>query len=122
MPDTDILKYDLMKMACRYIKEKHPAVVGVAFMELNCRCIKLCGVSLTGRLLDSLTLALGEAAKRRNRPPRCKICEADDGVNVKRLVQHGLIWSSDQAAKINDKQRLAIGRKIFGPGYKGRTV
>ena len=55
MPNTDTLKYDLMKMACRYIKEKHPAVVGVAFMELNCKCIKLCGVSWTGRLLDSLT-------------------------------------------------------------------
>ena len=122
MRDTDTPKYDLMKMACRYIKEKHPTVVGVAFMELNCRCIKLFGVSLTGRLLDSLTLALGEAAKRPNRPPRCKICEADRGVNVKRLVHHGLIWSSDQADKIDDKQRLAIGRKIFGPGYRGSTV
>ena len=117
MPIAAADKQNAMEMASRYIRQVHADAVGVAYVELNCGCIKMGGVSSAGKLLGSLTLALGKGALRTNRPPRCRQCRRDGGVNLKRRVRQGLIWTGTLPGRPDDDTRRAIGRRIFGPAF-----
>jgi hypothetical protein len=110
-------KQNAMALACRYIRQVHADVVGVAYVELNCDCVKMAGVSADGKLLAPLTLALAKTARRKSRPPLCRRCRRDGGVNLKRRVRHGMIWTAAPPAAPDDEIRQALGRKIFGPAY-----
>ena len=114
-------RQNALELACRYIRGEFPEAVGIAYMELDCGCIKLCGVSSRGRLLGPISLTLGKSSIRKNRPPVCKKCKTDEGVNIKRVVRHGLIWPNNSIHKIDGDLKITIGRKLFGDRY-GKTV
>ena len=110
-------KQDLITLAARFIRENHPDAVAVAFMELNCQCIKMCGVAADGCLLGPLTLVLGAAAVSKNRLPSCRSCGEDSGISLQRLVRHGLIWNEVAAGQPGEDWRMRLGRRIFGDRY-----
>ena len=111
-------KQDLISLAARFIRENHPATVAVAFMELDCRCIKMCGFSAGGQLLSPVTLVLDRKAISKDRPPVCSACSKDGGISLQRLVGHGLIWTGAAAGRTSEDLRLRLGRQIFGDRYE----
>jgi hypothetical protein len=121
METTSYHRQNALELACRYIRGEFPESVGIAYMELNCGCIKLCGVSTRGQLLGPITLTLGKPSMRKDRPPVCKKCAADNGVNLNRVIRHGLIWPNESQHKIDRDLKTAIGRKLFGDRY-GKTL
>ena len=106
-----------LKMAAQFFHKGYPDSIGIAYMELNCGCIKICGVTVEGNTLGSLSLALSRSSRKKDRPPTCKVCEKDDGISIKRLLHHGIIWPSTHATLPSENQRVEIGQKIFGPRY-----
>ena len=114
-------RQNALELACRYIRGEFPEAVGIAYMELNCGCIKLCGVSSGGRLIGPVTLTLGKSSIRKDRPPVCRKCKMDQGVNLERVVRHGLIWPNDSQHIIDGDLKKTIGRKVFGDRYS-KTV
>lgn len=101
-------------LACRYIFSQNPLIVGVAYVELDCLCIKMCGISRRGDLLAPLTLALAPGASRRFRPPLCPICAHDNGVNPARVRRHGLVWAKDAAKAPDAAMKQILHRRVFG--------
>lgn len=109
--------HNLVDLASRYIHFVEPGIIGVAFMELDCNCIKLLGIHADGRTAFPVTLVLAKPAYSAHHPPRCRICSNDKGLNVKRLVRYGIIWILLKKRKPGRKLRRVIARKLFGPGY-----
>ena len=107
-----------LKMACDYILSENQAAVGVAWVELSRRCIKMCGVTRRGAILATLTLVLGPSAARAHRPPVCPACRKDEGVNPARIVRHALAWSDDPHKAIDAGLKREIGRLFFGAAFK----
>ena len=106
-----------LKMAAQFIRKGYPDSIGVAFMELNCGCIKICGVTVDGHTLGSLSLALSQSSRNKDKPPLCKVCAKDRGISIKRLLHHGIIWSATRNTLPARDQRIEIGQKIFGSRY-----
>lgn len=106
-----------LKMAAQLFRKGYPESIGVAYMELNCGCIKTCGVNAQGNTLGSLNLVLSQSSRKKDKPPACKACEKDKGISIKRLLHHGIIWPSTHTTLPDEYQRIEIGQKIFGSGY-----
>ena len=104
----------VVELAFRYILSENQTAVGVALVELDCRCLKMCGVTREGNILAPLTLVLGPSVAPANRPPVCPVCLKDGGVNPRRVVRHALAWSEDPHKSINAHLKRKIGRRIFG--------
>jgi hypothetical protein len=116
MTNQTASSHNLLNLASRYIRSIEPNIIGVVFMELDCECIKMAGVNSDGSTVLSLTLVLSKSARSPDRPPRCRICRLDRGVNVKRLTRYGVIWILQKKRKPDKKQRKFIVRKLFGTG------
>jgi hypothetical protein len=106
-----------LKMAVQFFQEEYPDTIAIAYMELDCGCIKVCGVTADGKPLGSLNLALSQSANKKEKPPTCKACEKDAGISITRLRHHGIIWPSDTTRLPDKSQRLGIGQKLFGRQY-----
>ena len=109
-----------LRMAARFFRKGYPESIGIAYMELNCGCIKICGVTAEGSTLGSLNLALSRSSRKKDSPPACKACVKDNGISIKRLLNHGIIWSATETTLPMGNQRLEIGQKIFGSRYTAR--
>lgn len=107
----------VVELAFRYILSENQTAVGVALVELDCRCIKMCGVTRDGDILAPLTLVLGPSVAPANRPPVCPACRKDGGVNPVRVVRHALAWSDDPHKAVNAPLKRKIGRRIFGSAF-----
>ena len=107
----------LVKLASKYIHFIKPEIIGVAFMELDCKCVKLLGIQNDGKPLVPVTLALSKLANSAYHPPKCPICNKDGGHNVKRLARYGIVWILEKHRKPGRKLRKIITRKLFGAGY-----
>jgi hypothetical protein len=101
--------------ACRRILADHPKTIGVAYKVLDCGCTLLCGISAQGDPLGELLHISGQPARKGIKPPICLKCKIDNG--LKRVVWEGIFWPGDENEKPDKEFRLAIGRRVFGPGY-----
>jgi len=103
-------------MACEDILGDCPQSIGVAYKILDCGCALICGVSAQGEPVGFLRRVSGQPGQSRGAPPACLSCRRDDSLD--RVVWEGIYWPQDTTRPLPDKEfRVAIGRKVFGPGY-----
>jgi hypothetical protein len=114
---TEPRQLPAVELAYRYILSENQTAVGVAFVELDCRCIKLCGITHNGDIVAPLTLVLGPSVGPENHPPVCPVCRKDGGVNPTRVVRHGLVWSDESHRTIDARLKREIGRRVFGSAF-----
>lgn len=100
---------------CLEILNEHPEAIGVAYKLLDCGCSLLCGVSATGDPAGSLIHVSGQPVAKGKNPPICLRCKVDNG--LRRVVWEGINWPGGENEMPDKGFRLAIGKKIFGPGY-----
>ena len=84
---------------------------------LDCECVKMGGVDAAGNICNPLTLILSASARRKDRGPRCRKCDADRGFDLSRVVRHGIVWPKRESGFGAEKKRREIGRRVFGPAY-----
>jgi hypothetical protein len=106
-----------VELAYRYIISENQTAVGVAFVELDCQCIKLCGVTRNGDIKAPLTLVMGPSVGPENLPPLCPVCRKDGGVDPFRVVRHGLAWSDEPHRAVSARLKRKIGCRVFGPAF-----
>ena len=104
-------------LACRYLLQDHPAAVGVVYVALDCRCVKMGRIDAKGNIRNPLTLILNPASRGSQGLPRCSACESDRGLDLSRMVRHGLVWPKRETDFNDEERRRVIGRRIFGPAY-----
>ena len=100
---------------CQKILFDQPEAMGVAFKFLDCGCSLLCGVSAHGDPRGELIHVTGQPAKKGKKPPICFKCKKDGGLD--RVIWQGIHWPGDKTELPAKELRLAIGKKVFGPGY-----
>lgn len=115
---TERRQLPAVELAYRYILSENQTAVGVAFVELDCQCIKLCGLTRNGDVVAPLTLVMGPSVEPDNLPPVCPICRKDGGVNPSRVVRHGLAWSDEPHRAVDARLKRKIGRRVFGPAFE----
>ena len=108
---------NLLDLASQYIHFMEPDIIGVAFMEMDCKCVKLLGILADGSTVFPLTLVLSKMAISAYHPPRCPICTNDGGLDLRRLNHYGIVWIYQKKRKPGRKIRKTIAHKLFGPGY-----
>jgi len=103
------MKLKSYKSMVPHIINESDEIVGVAFLELDCGCIKVCKVSDNGDLIELTFLS----PLNLNKSPICLKCEDDRG-SIYRMICLEIIWADDEGKVLNGEQRLAILRKAFG--------
>ena len=102
--------------ACQDILAEFPLAIGVAYKILDCGCALLCGMSAGGDPVGVLQHISGQPIKKGARAPICLKCKKDNGLN--RVVWEGIYWPGSQQEWPDKEIRIAIGREVFGPGYR----
>jgi hypothetical protein len=106
---------NLFNRACEGILGAHPQSIGVAYKILDCGCALICGVSGRGEPVGYLQHVSGQPPDSGGSPPECLSCRRNAG--LERVVWEGIYWPQDTARLPDKAYRIAIGRKVFGPGY-----
>jgi hypothetical protein len=101
---------------CRLIFREFSTTVGVAFLKLDCDCIKLVGVSSAGEPTSPMMLVSGnppviDEKTGEESQPVCGACAQDD-LGVFRVKKHGIIWN-DAKVKLSKKLKDKIKLKVF---------
>jgi hypothetical protein len=101
---------------CRLIFREFSTTVGVAFLKLDCDCIKLVGVSSAGEPTSPMMLVSGnppviDEKTGEESQPVCEACAQDD-LGVFRVKKHGIIWN-DAKVKLSKKLKDKIKLKVF---------
>ena len=115
MEDIKNTRVSPFNEACRKILFECPEAIGVAYKVLDCGCALLCGTSAGGDPIGTLQHISGQPVERGIAPPICIKCKKDNGLG--RVVWDGIYWPGSQREWPEKKLRIAIGQKIFGPGY-----
>ena len=111
-----------VELAFGYILSENRTAVGVACVELDCRCIKMCGVNRNGDIVAPLTLVLGPSVAPPNRPPVCPVCSKDGGVDPARVVRHSLVWAAKPYKTVDARRKRKIGQRIFGSAFDTGSI
>jgi hypothetical protein len=93
--------------------------VGVAYLELDCGCARLCGVSRRGRPVGDVFNLSGQPATRNLEPLVCLKCYRDKHFAVERTARRGIVWAEAQERHTDRAARLTIGRFVFGDDFRG---
>jgi hypothetical protein len=101
---------------CRLIFREFSTTVGVAFLKLDCDCIKLVGVSSAGEPTSPMMLVSGnppviDQKTGEESQPVCEACAQDD-LGIFRVKKHGIIWN-DAKVKLSKKLKDKIKLKVF---------
>ena len=101
---------------CRLIFREFSTTVGVAFLKLDCDCIKLVGVSSAGEPTSPMMLVSGnppviDEKTGEESQPVCEACAQDD-LGVFRVKKHGIIWN-DAKVRLSKKLKDKIKLKVF---------
>ena len=101
---------------CRLIFGQFSNTVGVAFLKLDCDCVKLVGVSSAGEATSPMMLVSGkapviDASSGEELTPVCEACAQDD-LGVFRVKNQGIIWN-DGKVKLPAKLKQRIRLKVF---------
>jgi len=101
---------------CRLIFKEFSNTAGVAFLKLDCDCIKLAGVSSTGDQTSPMMLVSGNSpvideSTGEETTPVCEKCK-DDSLGVFRTKNRGIIWNNKKAV-LSKQIRNKIKAKVF---------
>ena len=101
---------------CRLIFGEFSSTVGVAFLKLDCDCVKLVGVSSDGEPTSPMMLVSGSApvideTTGEEVEPVCEACSQDD-LGIFRVKRHGIIWNGAKV-KLSKKLKEKIKVKVF---------
>ena len=101
---------------CRLIFGEFSSTVGVAFLKLDCDCIKLVGVSSAGDPTSPMMLVSGnvpviDEKSGEESESVCEACSQDD-LGIFRVKKHGIIWN-DAKVKLSNKLKDKIKLKVF---------
>ena len=91
--------------------------VGVAFRELDCGCVRLCGVSRNGDPVGEVYNLSGQPTTRNLEPLVCLKCYRDKRFAVERTAHKGILWADAPDRQTGDDERQLIGIAVFGKGY-----
>ena len=116
MPDNDSKKHAL-KQLCHGIVMAHPEAICMALIELDCGCINVCGVSVSGEPVGGMASFSGRPAASDGSRPICIQCAGAGAPMMERIVHQALVWPGDATEKPDVELRNLIGRAVFGPDY-----
>ncbi|UCF90238.1 MAG: hypothetical protein JSW39_18325 [Desulfobacterales bacterium] len=108
-------RLEALKALCNRIALEYPEAIGMALIELNCGCIKACGVSAKGDPIGPLQTISSRGND--SYAPVCFKCRQDEGKFMERVVQRGLMWPGAAGERPDRSLRVSIGRKVFGAGF-----
>ncbi len=117
MEDISCHRRDVLKKTCETIILEQPEAIGMVFVELDCGCINVCGVSAKGDPIGSMQTISGHQRDKDNKSPVCLKCYKDKKVAMDRVVNKGLVWPGDESERPEKELRLCIGQKVFGLDY-----
>ena len=101
---------------CRLIFGEFSNTVGVAFLKLDCDCIKLVGVSSAGEPTSPMMSVTGNALVNGEESGEeseavCEAC-AQDNLGIFRIKKHGVIWN-DGKVRLSKELKEKIKLKVF---------
>jgi len=101
---------------CRLIFREFSKTVGVAFLKLDCDCVKLVGVSSVGEPTSPMMSVSGnppviDEETGEESEPVCDAC-SQDNLGIFRVKKHGIIWN-DATVKVSKKRKDQIKIKVF---------
>jgi len=96
----------------------HKNVVGVAYLELDCGCARLCGVSRQGVPVGDVFNVSGQPATRNLEPLVCLKCRLDKRFAVERSAQRGILWAEASPRLTDPEERMRIGYAVFGDDFR----
>ena len=91
--------------------------VGVAYLELDCGCARLCGVSRQGMPVGDVFNVSGQPTTRNLEPLVCLKCYRDKRFAVERSARQGILWAEASGRQMEREERLEIGRAVFGDHF-----
>jgi hypothetical protein len=92
--------------------------VGVAFLELDCGCARLCGVSRQGKPVGDVFNLSGQPTTRNLEPLVCLKCYRDKRFAVERSARQGILWAEAPNRQTEREERLKIGSTVFGDDFR----
>ena len=106
---------------CRLIFKQFPNTVGIAFLHLDCDCIKLVGVSLKGEQTSPMMRVPGNAPAVDEKAgeetiPECVKC-SHDTLGIFREKFHGMVWNEEKV-RLSPHAKKKIRSKVFHPDLK----
>lgn len=106
-----------IKKIAAHLGAQDSAVIGVAVFELDCGCIRACGVSAEGDPVGEMIMVALGAVKALDDKPLCVKCDADGGADPIRCIRQSMVWPGDESEMPEEEVRLVIGKKVFGDEY-----
>ncbi len=103
-----------LKTFCEDLVLKHPEAMGIAYMQLDCGCINICGVSGKGDPVGGMQAISGRSQEDET---VCLKCYRDKKIDWGRVIDKGLIWPGEKSEKPDEGLRMTIGKQVFGPDY-----
>jgi len=100
------------------IFSSHKDAVGVAYLELDCGCARLCGVSRRGVPVGDVFNVSGQPATRNLEPLVCLKCYRDNRFAVERSARRGILWTEAPRRRTGREERLQIGYAVFGDDFR----
>ncbi len=104
-----------LKAVCEDLILQRPEAMGIAYMELDCGCINSCGVSAKGDPVGEMQAISGYSQEE---DTVCLKCYRDKKIDWSRIIDKGLIWPGSDSERPDEKLRMAIGKRVFGPDYQ----
>ena len=102
---------DHLKTICENLVLKHPEAMGIAYMELDCGCVNICGVSAKGDPVGELRTI---SERLHEDEMVCLKCFRDKKIDWERVIAKGFIWPGDELEKPDEALLKAIGKRVFG--------
>lgn len=106
---------------CRLIFKEFSNTVGIAFLQLDCDCIKLTGVSFTAEQTSPMMLVSGNPPinheeTNEESTPVCEKC-AEDSLGIFRVKNRGMIWNEENV-KLTEQAKIKIKGKVFDSKFE----
>jgi len=110
-------KMNKLKQVCNRIILEHPQAICMALLELDCGCINVCGVSVTGKSVGRMEAFSSIPKEKSGRSPICIRCAGAGAPMMERITHRALIWPGADNEMPDLELRNLIGREVFGPDY-----
>jgi len=111
-----------LKQICDKIAMEQPEAIGMAFIELDCGCLHVCGVSAKGDPIGKLQTIPGSFIDENPEQPVCFRCYREKRLDMGRAVRKGLVWPGDETEIPAKELRENIGKTVFGLDFIDITI
>jgi hypothetical protein len=112
---------EVLDDVCRLIFKEFSDTVGIAFLQLDCDCIKLAGVSFTAEQTSPMMLVSANPPihDEETNEELIAVCEkcAEDSLGIFRVKNRGMIWN-DGNVKLTEQAKNKIRRKVFDSKFE----